>query len=73
MRSSESMPAALPSASDPPFPDHPLFSWEMQWGPAASPHASLDQYTLTPKEKKRLAARKKRGFGFSQALRKDGV
>lgn len=39
--------------------------WDFPINPTASPQATLMQYELSPEEKRKLAARKKRPFGFS--------
>lgn len=59
-------------ANDPPYPDHPLFNWDFQWHPTASPQYSTTQYELTAAEKDRLSRKEKRAFGFAAALDAEG-
>lgn len=55
-----------------PYPDHPLFNWDFQWHPTASPAYSFTEVKRSGKEQlevKRYLARKARTtFGFAAAL-----
>lgn len=57
---------------DNPFPDHPLFNWDMQWEPIASPMVVFNERDLTvDEERSRIRQeleRQSRPFGFAQAL-----